>query len=63
MGSSLQIIKVTIIAVEGPNIMRLASEIPKFTETLPAFGSGADKLSAIKISDPNSTTPNKDIFL
>ena len=56
-------IKVTIIAVGGPNKTKLAREIPKFTDTLPVFGSGADKLSAINISDPNSTTPNKDIFL
>jgi hypothetical protein len=49
--------------VAGPNIIRLASEIPKFTDTLPVFGSGAERLSEAKISAPNKTTPNIEIFL
>ena len=54
---------VTIIAVAGPNIIRLASDMPKFTETLPVFGSGAERLSAVKMRIPNKTTPKTDIFL
>ena len=53
---------VTINAVEGPNKIKLASDIPKFTETLPAFGSGAERLSAINTNMPNSTTPKTDTF-
>ena len=56
-------IAVTIIAVAGPNIIRLASDMPKFTETLPVFGSGAERLSAVKMRTPNKTIPIKDIFL
>ena len=54
---------VTIIAVAGPNIIRLASNMPKFTETLPVFGSGAERLSAVKTRIPNKTIPITDIFL
>ena len=53
---------VTIIAVAGPNIIRLASDIPKLTETLPVFGSGAERLSAVKMRIPNKTMPITDIF-
>jgi len=53
-------IKVTIIAVEGPNIIKLAKDIPKLTDTLPVFGRGADILSAANISTPNNITPTKD---
>ncbi len=56
-------IAVTIIAVAGPNIIRLASDIPKLTETLPAFGSGAERLSAVKMRIPNKIVPIKEIFL
>ncbi len=55
--------KVTIIAVEGPNIIRLARDMPKLTDTLPVFGRGAERLSAANISTPNNITPNKDISL
>ena len=54
---------VTIIAVAGPNIIRLASNMPKITETLPIFGSGAERFSAVKTRKPNKTMPIKDIFL
>ena len=54
-------IAVTIIAVAGPKIIKLANEIAKFTATLPVFGSGADRLSAAKTNNPNSTTPGIDI--
>jgi len=37
--------------------------MPKFTETLPVFGSGAERLSAVKMRIPNKTTPKTDIFL
>ena len=53
---------VTIIAVAGPNIIRLASNIPKLTETLPVFGSGAERLSEVKTRIPNKTIPMTDIF-
>ena len=56
-------IAVTIIAVAGPNIIRLASDMPKFTETLPVFGSGAERLSAVKMRTPNKTIPIKDAKL
>ena len=56
-------IAVTIIPVAGPKIIRLAREMPKLTETLPVFGSGADRLSAVNIKIPNTTTPKKEIFL
>jgi len=54
---------VTIIAVAGPNIIRLASDMPKITETLPTFGNGTERLSAVKKRTPNKTTPKTDIFL
>ena len=54
---------VTTIAVAGPNIIRLASNMPKLTETLPVFGNGAERLSAVKTRIPNKTTPKTDIFL
>jgi len=56
-------ISVTNIAVEGPKRIREAREIPKFTETKPAFGSGTEKLSAANMSMPNSTTPKIEISL
>ena len=56
-------IAVTSMPVAGPKIIRLAREMPKLTETLPVFGSGADKLSAANINIPNIITPNKEIFL
>lgn len=56
-------ISVTISAVEGPNIIRLARDMPKLTDTLPVFGRGAERLSDIKISKPKRTAPNKEIFL
>ncbi len=49
--------------MEGPNIIRLASEIPKLTDTLPVFGKGAERLSEVKISNPKRIVPNKEIFL
>lgn len=54
---------VTIIAVAGPNIIRLASNMPKITETLPTFGNGTERLSAVKKRIPNKTIPIKEIFL
>ena len=54
---------VTSIPVAGPNIIKLASDIPKLTETLPVLGRGADKLSAIKIKMPNKITPKIEILL
>lgn len=48
---------VTIIAVAGPNIIRLASDMPKITETLPTFGNGTERLSAVKKRIPNKITP------
>jgi len=54
--------KVTIIAVEGPNNINDASEIPKLTDTKPVFGSGTEKLSAANIKMPNSTAPKTEIF-
>ena len=54
--------KVTIIAVGSPNKIKEASEIPKFTDTLPVFGSGTDRFSAANMSKQKSTTPNIDIF-
>lgn len=54
---------VTITAVAGPKIIRLARERPKFTDTLPVFGRGAERLSEVKISNPKRTTPNNEIFL
>ena len=54
---------VTISAVDGPNIIRLAREIPKLTDTLPAFGRGAERLSEVKISRPKRMAPSKEIFL
>jgi hypothetical protein len=56
-------VAVTIIPVAGPNIIRLAREMPKLTETLPVFGRGADKLSEMNIKAPNTTTPSNEIFL
>ena len=55
-------INVTIIAVEGPNNINDASDIPKFTETKPVLGSGTEKLSAANIKIPNSTAPKTEIF-
>jgi hypothetical protein len=55
--------KVTRIAVAGPKIIRLAREMPKLTDTLPVFGSGAERLSEVNINTPNISTPNKEIFL
>ena len=52
---------VTMIAVDGPNIIRHASDIPKLTDTLPVFGRGADRLSAVNISTPNNIMPNMDM--
>ena len=49
--------------VAGPNIIRLARDIPKLTETLPVLGRGADRLSEMNIKAPNTITPNKEIFL
>jgi len=54
---------VTIIAVAGPNMIRLASEMPKITETLPTFGNGTERLSAVKKRIPNKTIPKIEIFL
>ena len=54
---------VTIIAVAGPNIIRLASDMPKITETLPTFGSGTARLSAAKKRIPNKITPKIETFL
>ena len=51
---------VTISAVAGPKIIRLAREIPKLTDTLPVFGKGADRLSEVKISNPKRIVPNKE---
>ena len=56
-------IKVTIMAVDGPNNISEAREIPKLTETKPVFGSGTEKLSAANIKIPNSTAPKTEIFL
>ncbi|MCX6384451.1 MAG: hypothetical protein NTV16_08260 [Actinobacteria bacterium] len=56
-------IRVTIIAVEGPNNIKDEREIPKFTETKPVFGSGTEKLSAANIKIPKSTAPKTEIFL
>ena len=53
---------VTTAAVAGPYIIKLANVIPKFTETLPVFGSGDDRLSEAKTNNPNKATPNKEIF-
>ena len=44
-------------------MIKLASDIPKLTETLPVLGRGADKLSAVKIKIPNKITPKIEIFL
>jgi hypothetical protein len=49
--------------VEGPNIIRLARDKPKLTDTLPVFGRGAERLSDVKISKPKRTVPSKEIFL
>jgi len=54
---------VTISAVEGPNIIRLARDMPKLTDTLPVFGRGAERLSDVKISKPKRIVPSKEIFL
>lgn len=54
---------VTISAVEGPNIIRLARDMPKLTDTLPVFGRGAERLSDVKISKPKRTVPSKETFL
>ncbi len=51
------------MAVEGPNYIKEASDIPKLTDTNPVFGSGIEKLSAANIKIPNNTTPKTDIFL
>jgi hypothetical protein len=56
-------ISVTIRAVEGPNIIRLARDMPKLTDTLPVFGRGAERLSEVKISKPKRMVPSKEIFL
>lgn len=56
-------IRVTIIAVDGPNNINDAREIPKFTETYPILGSGTEKLSTANIKMPNSTAPKTEIFL
>jgi len=56
-------ISVTIIAVAGPKMIRLARERPKLTDTLPVLGNGAERLSEVKIRMPKRTTPNKEIFL
>jgi len=56
-------IAVTSMPVAGPKIIRLARDIPKFTDTLPVFGRGAERLSEAKMRAPNKPTPNKEIFL
>ena len=54
---------VTMIPVAGPKIIKLAREMPKFTETLPVFGRGAERLSEMKIKTPKIITPNNETFL
>jgi hypothetical protein len=43
--------------------MRHAREIPNITETLPVFGSGAERLSEVKKRMPKIRSPKKEIFL
>ena len=56
-------IAVTKMAVEGPKSIKLTKKIARFTETLPVLGSGADRASAAKANNPNSTTPRTDMSL